>query len=136
MRPNIQNCEDNDLFVRLALARKTGYYLPEKLMEYRFHAEQHGINRAIPYLTDKLSYLQQFNFESSKLDSVRKSRLAETQLMLGLGLIEIGQTQKGREMVWLQKSFSPLKAWTGLGLSILPLKIRNVAFNLIHRLRS
>ena len=54
MRPNMQNCEDNDLFVRLALAGKTGYYLPEKLMEYRFHAQQHGINRAIPYLTDKL----------------------------------------------------------------------------------
>ena len=136
MRPNIQNCEDNDLFVRLALAGKTGYYLPEKLMEYRFHAQQHGINRAIPYLTDKLNYLQQFNFELSKLESVRKSRLAETQLMLGLLLIETGQTQKGRQMVWEQKSFSPLRAWTGLALSILPIEIRDQAFKFIRRLRS
>ena len=136
MRPNMQNCEDNDLFVRLALAGKTGYYLPEKLMEYRFHAQQHGINRAIPYLTDKLNYLQQFNFELSKLESVRKSRLAETQLMLGLLLIETGQTQEGRQMVWEQKSFSPLRAWTGLALSILPIEIRDQAFKFIRRLRS
>ncbi|MBC6417544.1 MAG: hypothetical protein GDA44_01480 [Prochloron sp. SP5CPC1] len=47
MRPNWQNCEDNDLFIRLALAGKTGYYLPALLMEYRFHPKQVGIDRAI-----------------------------------------------------------------------------------------
>ncbi|MHC5831383.1 MAG: glycosyltransferase family protein, partial [Nostoc sp.] len=60
MQPNLQNCEDNDLFVRLALAGKKGYYLPELLMEYRSHAEQQGINRAIPYLFDKLRYLESY----------------------------------------------------------------------------
>ena len=51
-------------------------------------------------------------------------------------MIEIGQTQKGRQMVWKQKSFSPLGVWTGLALSILPVEMRDFAFNLIHRLRS
>lgn len=136
MRPNIQNCEDNDLLVRLALAGKNGYYLPERLMEYRFHAGQQGINREIPFLRDKLYYLEQFKFESQKLESVRRSRLLETKLLLGLRLIETGQTQNGRQMVWEGKSISYAKAWTGLTLSWLPMGLRPVAFDFIRRLRN
>jgi hypothetical protein len=43
MRQDWQNCEDNDLFVRFALSGRSGYYLNERLMAYRFHAEQQGI---------------------------------------------------------------------------------------------
>ncbi|MEC4893131.1 MAG: glycosyltransferase family 2 protein [Oscillatoria sp. PMC 1051.18] len=133
MLPNIQNCEDNDLFVRLALAGKTGYYLPEKLMEYRVHAEQQGIKRAIPYLRDKINYLKNHQFESAKLEKIRQERLSEAQLMLGLRLIETGETQGGRELVKAGKSFSPSKARTGLALSWLPLGIRKKAFETLRR---
>ncbi|BAY97672.1 glycosyl transferase family protein [Tolypothrix tenuis PCC 7101] len=133
MLPNIQNCEDNDLFVRLALAGKKGYYLPELLMEYRCHAEQQGINRAIPYLFDKIKYLQNYKFDSEKLESIRKNRLAEAKLILGLRLIEKGEIQSGREFVLAGKSFSNTKAWTGLGLSLLPGGLRNKAFNALRR---
>ncbi|MEO0687069.1 MAG: glycosyltransferase, partial [Cyanobacteria bacterium J06649_11] len=75
MQPNWQNCEDNDLFVRLALAGKKGYYLPKLLMEYRVHAEQQGINRAIPYLTGKQQYLQSYKFDSPDLENIRLKRL-------------------------------------------------------------
>ncbi len=136
MRPNIQNCEDNDLLVRLAHAGKNAYYLPERLMEYRFHAEQQGINRAIPYLADKVNYLELFKFSSDKLESVRRSRLAETKLLLGLRLIETGETDTGRQMVWDAKSFSPSKAWIGLTLSLLPVGLRPPAFNLVRQLRN
>ncbi|WP_375475824.1 glycosyltransferase family 2 protein [uncultured Nostoc sp.] len=135
MQPNLQNCEDNDLFVRLALAGKKGYYLPELLMEYRYHAEQQGINRAIPYLFDKIQYLESYNFESKKLEKVRKNRLTETQLLLGLRLIEKGETQKGRELVLAGQSFSTTKAWTGLGLSLLPVNWRGKAFNALRQMR-
>jgi glycosyltransferase involved in cell wall biosynthesis len=135
MQPNWQNCEDNDLFVRLALAGKKGYYLPELLMEYRFHDQQQGINRAIPYLTDKLQYLESYKFESEKLDKIRQQRLAETQLLLGLRLIEKGDTQKGRELVLAGKSFSNVKASTGLGLSLLPVALRPWAFGLVRRVK-
>lgn len=135
MLPNIQNCEDNDLFVRLALAGKKGYYLPELLMEYRNHAEQQGINRAIPYLFDKIKYLESYKFESEKLEKVRLNRLAETQLFLGLRLIEKGEVQQGRELVFAGKSFSTTKAWTGLGLSVLPSGLRSQAFNALRQLR-
>ncbi|PMB47531.1 glycosyl transferase family 2 [Fischerella thermalis CCMEE 5330] len=135
MQPNWQNCEDNDLFVRLALAGKKGYYLPELLMEYRVHAEQQGINRAIPYLQDKLRYLSSYKFESDKLEKVRLQRLAETQLLLGLRLIEKGEVQKGRELVFAGKSFSVAKAWTGLGLSLLPGGVRGKAFEVLRQMR-
>ncbi|MEC4880514.1 MAG: glycosyltransferase [Scytonema sp. PMC 1070.18] len=135
MQPNWQNCEDNDLFVRLALAGKKGYYLPELLMEYRFHAQQQGIDRAIPYLRDKVQYLESYQFEPEKLERIRQERLAETQLLLGLRLIEKGETQKGRELVLAGQSFSTSKAWTGLVLSVLPTRSRPWAFDLVRRVR-
>ncbi|MBW4418585.1 MAG: glycosyltransferase [Myxacorys californica WJT36-NPBG1] len=142
MRPNIQNCEDNDLFVRLALrsnfpsgvnAHKQAYYLPERLMEYRVHPEQQGIDRAIPYLKDKLTYLQNFQFEQQELEKVRRSRLAETQLLLGLRLVEKGEMQVGRELVQAGRSASSAKAYAGMALSVLPRGVRSYAFNLIRQ---
>ncbi len=133
MLPNLQNCEDNDLFVRLALAGKKGYYLPELLMEYRSHPEQQGINRAVPYLFDKIQYLENYKFELEKLETIRKSRLAEAQLILGLRLIEKGETRKGRELVLAGQSFSTHKAWTGLSLSLLPVQLREKAFSLLRQ---
>jgi glycosyltransferase involved in cell wall biosynthesis len=134
LRPNWQNCEDNDLFVRLALAGKKCYYLPELLMEYRFHPEQQGVDRAIPYLSDKLRYLTSYEFDSEKLETVRLKRLAETQLALGLRLIEVGETAKGRRMVRGGKSVSEAKMWAALGLSLLPEKWRGKAFALVREL--
>ena len=136
MRPNLQNCEDNDLLVRLALAGKKAYYLPELLMEYRFHPEQQGIGRAIPYLQDKLRYLEGYQFEADNLELLRQKRIAETQLLLGLRLIETGKTSLGRQFVWTGKPLSPAKAWAGLALSLLPGGLRGPAFGLLRRWRS
>lgn len=135
MLPNMQNCEDNDLFVRLALAGKKGYYLPELLMEYRCHAEQQGINRAIPYLFDKIRYLESYKFDSEKLNSIRKNRLAEARLILGLRLIEKGEMRLGRELVLAGKSSSHAKALTGLGLSFLPNSLRDKALDVLRKAR-
>ncbi len=135
MRPNIQNCEDNDLLVRLAIAGKKAYYLPERLMEYRVHPEQQGIHRAIPYLRDKVQYLQSYEFEDQSLEQIRRSRLQESQLLLGLRLIENGDTQKGQQLVWESQSFSPGKAWTGLFLSLFPVGLRGKAFEMLRKMR-
>ena len=134
LRPNWQNCEDNDLFVRLAIAGKKCYYLPELLMEYRVHAGQQGCDRAIPYLGDKLRYLTSYEFDSEKLETVRLKRIAETQLALGLRLIEVGETVKGRRMVRSGKSVSEAKMWAGLGLSLLPVEWRGRAFAIVREL--
>jgi glycosyltransferase involved in cell wall biosynthesis len=135
MQPNWQNCEDNDLFVRLALAGKKGYFLPELLMEYRVHAEQQTKDRAIRYLYDKLQYLNKYQFDYKSVEKVRQQRLSETQLLLGLRLIEKGETQQGRELVMAGKAYSPQKAWTGLGLSLLPTSVRPIAFDIVRKVK-
>jgi len=134
MRPNLQNCEDNDLFVRLALAGAKGYYLPERLMEYRFHAEQHSLDRAARYLADKLQYLESYQFESDELTAVQQGRIAETKLLLGLRLVEKGETQKGQALLRSAQASSPPKALAGLALSLLPMSVRGKAFNFLRKL--
>ncbi|MBE9144166.1 glycosyltransferase family 2 protein [Planktothrix mougeotii] len=136
MRPNLQNCEDNDLFVRLALAGKKGYYLPQRLMEYRVYEEQKAIKRAIPYLRDKLNYLNSFKFDSATCESIRQYRLIETQLLLGLRLIEAGETPTGQKLVWRGKSHSHLKAGMALILSVLPMKLRQYTFKQLRQLQN
>jgi glycosyltransferase involved in cell wall biosynthesis len=132
MRPNIQNCEDNDLFVRLALAGKRAYYWGDRLMEYRFHAEQQGIHRAIPYFKDKIRYLENFQFEG-EMETIRQARLAETRLLLGLRLIETGETAMGRSLVRQGQIANPAKTLAGLGLSLLPMGLRQQGFQLLRQ---
>ena len=136
MRSNIQNCEDNDLLVRLALAGKQAYYLPERLMEYRVHAEQQGLDRAIPYLKDKLNYLESFHFESEGIEKVRCDRLLETKLLLGLRLIQIGDTQEGRSLISQGQSASPIKAQIGIALSLLPVNLQQKVLTVLKRLKA
>ncbi|MDB9312997.1 glycosyltransferase family 2 protein [Spirulina sp. CS-785/01] len=138
MRPNLQNCEDNDLLVRLALDQKTGYYLPEYLMEYRVHGGQEGNDRAIRYLEDKASYLDYFNFDSEKLENIRKSRLGAVQLNLGLRFIETGQDEKGRHYLNAAQNTigTTKKSQLGLILSYLPLKLRQWLFKTARNIQS
>lgn len=104
-------------------------------MEYRCHAEQQSKERAIRYLSDKIQYLENYKFKSDKLEKIRQERLSETQLLLGLRLIEKGETKQGRELVLVGKAHSPTKAWTGLGLSLLPLGIRSMAFKAVRKVK-
>lgn len=120
MRSNFQSCEDNDLLVRLALAGKQAYYLPERLMEYRVHPEQQEIKKAIFHLRSKLRYLNSYQFDSSPLEAVRHSRLQETKLLLGLRLTEIGQTSEGQKLLWQVRSLAPAKTGIGLTISLFP----------------
>ncbi|WP_017305841.1 glycosyltransferase family 2 protein [Spirulina subsalsa] len=137
MRPNLQNCEDNDLFVRLALAGKVAYYLPELLMEYRFHGEQQGLQRDIRYLTDKVAYLEYFQFDTDSLEKNRRSRLAESQLMLGLRLIEAGDSTQGRNLIQQSNQYTggSRKATLALLLSYLPLSLNHTLLNRWRKVR-
>lgn len=131
IRPNIENYEENDLFIRLAIAGKKCYYLPELLMEYRSYSEVEEVDFTIPYLIEKLNYLTSYEFDTEKLEMVRLKRIAETNLLLGLRLIEVGENPKGRQMIVAGKSASPSKMWKGLCLSLLPMGWREKAFNLL-----
>lgn len=133
MRPNLQNCEDNDLLLRLVIAGKQAYYLPERLMEYRVHSGQKGTGRAIQYLQDKLHYLQHFQFDLPKIEAIRQTRIAETQLILGLRLIETGEMTQGRTLLWQGRHHAPAKMLAGMALSILPTAWRTNAFDRLRQ---
>lgn len=117
MRPDLQNCEDNDLLLRLALAGKQAYYLPERLMEYRFHEEQKDFNKSLRYLKDKIQYLEAFQFSDAGLEGIRRRRLADCQLTLGLRLVRSGQGAAGRSFLRRGYRASLPKAIVGWGLS-------------------
>ena len=135
MRPNLQSCEDNDLFVRLALAEKQAYYLPERFMEYRFHEEQHQISKAIAHLKAKIQYLSYYSFADPQLEQIRRRRLQETQLLLGLRLVEVGDTQAGKALLQAGKPFSASKAQIGQLIAVFPPGIRPLLFSVVRRLK-
>ncbi|HEY9669428.1 MAG TPA: glycosyltransferase family 2 protein [Coleofasciculaceae cyanobacterium] len=137
MRSQADGCEDFDLLVRLALAGKTGYFLPEFLMEYRFHGSQTSLKQKLHFLSAKVFCLNSYTFPNQDLEQLRIHKLAGTKEALGLKLIENGDTLKGRQM--LQESAkvigSSRKAKVGLMLSYLPLSVRQGVFQMLRQIR-
>jgi glycosyltransferase involved in cell wall biosynthesis len=138
MRPEADGCEDFDLLVRLAMAGYQGYFLPELLMEYRFHGGQTSLKQDIHFLSAKTFCINSYHFQDVELEKLRIKKLAGTQQALGLRLIEKGEMAKGRELI--QQSFrvlgSSLRASLGLILSYLPFELRQFALNLFRKSRT
>lgn len=137
MRPQADGCEDFDLLVRLALAGKQGYFLPEYLMEYRFHGGQTSLRQGIHFLKAKSFCIDSYHFTDDKLEQERLKKLALTQQSLGLKLIEKGENEEGRRL--LEKSSQILgtskKTKLGLVLSYLPVSFRQLVFELFRKIR-
>jgi glycosyltransferase involved in cell wall biosynthesis len=137
MRPQADGCEDFDLLVRLAIVGKIGYFLPELLMEYRFHGGQTSLKQDIHFLSAKAFCIHSYSFPNEKLEQLRVHKLAWTQQALGLRLIENGETQKGRELI---KESIPIvgqsqRVKLGLLLSYLPISWRQFALKLFRQNR-
>ncbi|WP_107667556.1 glycosyltransferase family 2 protein [Cyanothece sp. BG0011] len=128
MDPKADGCEDFDLLVRLALIKKVGYFLPDYLMEYRFHGGQTSLGQNLHFLQAKLYCIDNYNFQDQDLEEKRKIKLAQTQQDLGLRLIEQGKTQEGRELLTSSKQVLGSSKRTNLGLlmSYLPLNLRQL----------
>lgn len=137
MRSQADGCEDFDLLVRLALAGKTGYFLPEFLMEYRFHGSQTSLRQKLHFLSAKVFCLSSYTFPDQELEQVRIHKLAGTKEALGLKLIENGDTLKGRQMLRESAKVigSSRKAKIGLMLSYLPLSLRQGVFQMFRQMR-
>lgn len=137
MRPQADGCEDFDLLVRLALAGKQGYFLPELLMEYRFHGGQTSLRQAVHFLRAKLFCTESYQFNDIKLEAERLRKVAFLQESLGIKLIEKGETNEGK--ILLEKAAQVLgksqRAKLGLLLSYLPLNLRQLAFEGFRKLR-
>ena len=137
MRPEADGCEDFDLLVRLAIAGYKGYFLPELLMEYRFHGGQTSLKQDIHFLSAKTFCIDSYSFSEPELEKLRLNKLAFTQRGLGLRLIEKGESKKGREL--LQKSSQILgkssRFYFGLVLSYLPASLRKILLDIVRNLK-
>ncbi|MEM9807681.1 MAG: glycosyltransferase family 2 protein [Cyanobacteria bacterium P01_D01_bin.56] len=138
MRFEADGCEDFDLLVRLAAAGKIGYFIPERLMEYRFHGGQTSLKQDIHFLSAKIFCLESYCFtERPKLEAIRKSKLNSLKQVLAMRLIEKGEAQRGREIIQELAAIGDLSSKAKLGklLSYLPLALRQLAFQGFRRLR-
>ncbi len=137
MRFEADGCEDFDLLVRLALAGKTGYFIPEKLMEYRFHGGQTSLTQDIHFLSAKLFCLQEYGFPEPHLEQVRLSKIKELKQVLALRLIEKGDSQMGRRLLQDLQQAGALsnRAHVGTMLSYLPLGLRQWVFQSFRQVR-
>jgi glycosyltransferase involved in cell wall biosynthesis len=137
MRFEADGCEDFDLLVRLALMGKTGYFIPEKLMEYRFHGGQTSLKQDIHFLSAKLFCLQDYELPDPDLEQVRLSKIKDLKQILALRLIEKGDSQSGRQLLQdLQHSGSlSSRARAGALLSYLPLGLRQWVFQGFRQVR-
>lgn len=137
MRPEADGCEDFDLLVRLALAGKQGYFLPEFLMEYRFHGGQTSLKQNLHFLKAKVFCIDSYRFPDEELERYRLVKLAQCQQDLGLRSLEIGDTKTGRKL--LQESTqligSSRRATLGIILSYLPLNLRQLFFQFFRQVR-
>ncbi|MGK7879263.1 MAG: glycosyl transferase family 2, partial [Crocosphaera sp.] len=128
MDPKADGCEDFDLLVRLALIEKVGYFLPEYLMEYRFHGGQTSLGQNLHFLEAKVYCIDNYKFSDQELEEQRKIKLAATQQDLGLRFIEKGKTAEGRKLLNSSKQILGDSKRTSLGLllSYLPLNLRQL----------
>ncbi|HHP7230841.1 MAG TPA: glycosyltransferase family 2 protein [Xenococcaceae cyanobacterium] len=137
MRPQADGCEDFDLLVRLAIAGYQGYFLPELLMEYRFHGGQTSLKQDIHFLSAKTFCIDSYQFSDSQIEQLRLKKLAITQQGLGMRLIEKGEPQKGRKL--LQQSATTLgkssRIYFGLFLSYLPANLRKILIDTARNLK-
>ena len=138
MRFEADGCEDFDLLVRCAIAQQTAYFIPERLMEYRFHGGQTSLKQDIHFLSAKTACLEGYRFYNRpELEQVRQSRLKELKQVLAMRLIEKGETQRGRLLIADLKSAGKLsaRAKVGQALSYLPSGLRQAAFQGFRQIR-
>lgn len=99
MRPEADGCEDFDLLVRIAIANFQGYFLPEYLMEYRFHNAQNSLKQDIHFLSAKVFCLDSYNFSDPALTHIQQYKLAGTKQALAMRLIQTGESTKARRLI-------------------------------------
>ncbi|UXE61690.1 MAG: glycosyltransferase family 2 protein [Woronichinia naegeliana WA131] len=137
MRADLTMCEDYDVLIRLALQGAVGYFLPEYLMEYRFHTGQSSLAQSLTFLEAKLICLESYTFPLPYLEQHRLKKIAETQEDLALRLLESGETQEGRAL--LKISLASLgwskRSLLGLMLSYLSPQLRQQLFHCFRQLR-
>jgi glycosyltransferase involved in cell wall biosynthesis len=137
MRPQADGCEDFDLLVRLAIEGKQAYFIPELLMEYRFHGGQTSLKQDIHFLSAKIFCIDSYRFDDRQLEELRVEKLAGLQQVLGLRSIERGDTIEGRNLLKKSRQVLGLSPKSILGsiVSYLPLSWRKILLKIFRQVR-
>ncbi|MDJ0508873.1 MAG: glycosyltransferase family 2 protein [Crocosphaera sp.] len=137
MNPKADGCEDFDLLVRLALVGKVGYFLPQYLMEYRFHGGQTSLGQNLHFLQAKVHCIGGYRFSDQVLEKKRIIKLSQTQQDLGLRLIEQGNTEEGRKLLQASKQIlgDSKRVKLGLLMSYLPVNVRQFILQWFRQLK-
>ena len=137
MNPKADGCEDFDLLVRLALIGKVAYFLPEYLMEYRFHGGQTSLGQNLHFLQAKVYCIDSYKFSDQVLEKKRIIKLAQTQQDLGLRLIEQGKSEEGRQLLQASKQIlgGSKRVKLGLLMSYLPVNMRQLTLQVFRQLK-
>lgn len=138
MRPEADGCEDFDLLVRLAIAGFQGYFLPEYLMEYRFHNAQSSLKQDIHFLSTKLFCLDSYNLADPALTHIQQYKLAGTQQALAMRLLQIGESFRARKLLQASELIlgKSLKTSLAYFFSWLPKIFIQVATKILRYLRA
>ena len=138
MRFEADGCEDFDLLVRCAIADQTAYFLPERLMEYRFHGGQTSLRQDIHFLSAKSACLASYSLKRPELDRFRLDSLQNLKQVLAMRLIEKGETQRGRRLIAELAKAGALsnRAKVAQMLSYLPTWARQIVFTGFRQLRT
>lgn len=137
MRPDLIMCEDYDLLIRLALNGAIGYFLPEFLMEYRFHTGQNSLDQSLQFLQAKLTCLESYQFNDFFKENSRQKKLAGIKQDLGLRLIEKGDSQEGRKLLLESNEIlgNSKRSLLGLILSYFPLNMRQFTLDIFRKIK-
>jgi len=139
MRFEADGCEDFDLLVRCAIAGQTAYFIPERLMEYRFHGGQTSLKQDIHFLSAKIACLESYDFaRRADLNTVKTRSLLDLKQVLAMRLIEKGEMAKGRSLIAELQLNGPLsrRAKVGKVLSYLPDWARQLVFGGFRQVRA
>ncbi len=137
MRFEADGCEDFDLLVRLAIAGQCGYFIPERLMEYRFHGGQTSLRQDIHFLSAKVFCLESYTLPTPALAASRDRKLKDLRQVLALRLLEQGEGGRGRHLLsqLLRQGHRSRRLLAGWCLSYVPLPLRRWLFRGFRHLR-
>lgn len=137
MTRDLQSCEDNDLFVKLALANKTAYYIPIRLMEYRVHSEQKQRKKAIAHLESYIKYLTYYKFIPKHIEEHRNSKLIQAKRQLGLCLLENDNSSRAKQLLLQGCSKSKIELFVAHIVTMIPINFfRKEVISIIRKLKS
>lgn len=127
---------DFDLFVRLAHEGYTPYFLPQRLVSYRVHNNQHTAKGRLQMSLASISLFRMYSFATPQLESVRQRKLSDAVYSAGASHLHLGNPLAARHYL-TEALLTPehrLRATIGLVVSFLPNSLARKALTTYNKI--